>query len=120
MGLLDRMRRWRAPETPAEEDRLALRQLVGRGADLARARHIVHILTAPDEERARAAAAAARELGYESAVQPPRTEGGAWTIRASDERVVAPDTVGAFRAAFERLAEDTGTRYEGWEAAPTP
>ncbi|MCS7007867.1 MAG: ribonuclease E inhibitor RraB [Thermoleophilia bacterium] len=120
MGLLDRIRDRGAPRTAAEADRLALRQLAARGADLARARHVVHVLSAADRERAEAAAEAARELGYEVAIEPPGAEGGEWTIRASGERVLAPDTVSAFRAAFERIAETTGAAYDGWEAAPRP
>lgn len=120
MGLLDRIRERGAPKTPEDADRLAIRQLEGRGADLARARRIVHFLSGDDEASARAAAAAVRELGYEAAIEAPLEPGGEWTVRASAQRVVHPSTIGAFRAAFERVAEDTGTRYDGWEAASTP
>lgn len=120
MGLLDRIRNLGAPETAEDADRLAIRQLEGRGADLARARHIVHVLSAADEAAARAAAAGARELGYDTDVAAPTEEGGEWMIRASAHRVVHPSTIAAFRAAFESLAEDAGARYDGWEAASTP
>jgi regulator of RNase E activity RraB len=120
MGLLDRIRNLSAPETPEDADRLALRQLEARGADLARARRIVHVLMASDGTTARAAASAARDLGYEVAVVAPTDEAETWTIRAAAERVVHATTVGAFRAAFERIAEETGATYDGWEAAPKP
>lgn len=120
MGLVDRIRNLGAPATPEDADRLALRQLEGRGADLARPRRIVHFLSTPIEQDARAAADAARELGYEVAIDAPSEAGREWTVRASAHRVVHAGTIGAFRAAFERLAEETGTTYDGWEASPTP
>lgn len=120
MSLLDRIRNRGAPETPEEADRLALRQLAGRGADLARPRRIVHVLSAPDEDRAHAAADAASELGYEVTVEAPSEGGGEWTIRASAVRVVHASTIAAFRAALERIADETGVAYDGWEAAPRP
>lgn len=120
MGLLDRIRSLGAPATPEDADRLALRQLEGRGADLARPRRVVHFLSTPVEQDARAAAGAARQLGYEVAIDAPAEAGGDWTVRASGERVLDASTLGAFRAAFERIAEETGTTYGGWEAAPKP
>ena len=42
--LIDRIRNGGAPKTPEEADRLALRQLAGRGADLAKPRHVIHFL----------------------------------------------------------------------------
>lgn len=119
MGLLDRIRNMGAPSTPVEADQLAIRQLAGRGADLARARRVVHFLSSADEGSARAAAIAVEELGYEAEVSPPG-DAGEWTVRASAERVIHFSTIGAFRATFERVASETGTTYDGWEAAPKP
>lgn len=120
MGLLDRIRNMGAPSTPVEADQLAIRQLAGRGADLARARRVVHFLSTEDEGCAQAAAMAARELGYDAQVAPPEADGGEWTVRASAERVIHVSTIGAFRTTFERVASETGTTYDGWEAAPRP
>lgn len=120
MGLLDRIRNLGAPATPEDADRLALRQLEGLGADLARPRRIVHFLSTPVEQDAQAAAVAARELGYGVTIDAPSEAGADWTVRASGDRVVHASTIGAFRAAFERIAEETGTTYDGWEASPKP
>jgi hypothetical protein len=120
MGLIDRIRNLGAPATPDEADRLAVRQLAGLGADLALPRHVLHFLSAPDGQSARRAAAAAERLGYETSVEDPTGGAGDWTVQAAGTRVIDTSTVGAFRAAFERLADETGTTYEGWEAAPKP
>ncbi|MFO7573504.1 MAG: ribonuclease E inhibitor RraB [Gaiellaceae bacterium] len=120
MGLIDRIRNMGAPATPDEADRLAVRQLAGLGADLSLPRHVLHFLSAPDGASAHRAAAAAERLGYETSVEQPPDGRGDWTVRATGARVVDSSTVAAFRATFERLADETGTAYEGWEAAPKP
>ena len=51
MRFLDRIRYQGAPKTPQEADRLALRQLSGRGADLAKPRHVIHFLYFADGGR---------------------------------------------------------------------
>ena len=120
MGFIDRIRNQGAPATPVEADRLAVRQLEGLGADLARPRPVAHFLSTTDEGVAHASARAARELGYEVSIEPPRESDDEWTIRATAERVVHASTIAAFRASFERIAEETGATYEGWEASPRP
>ena len=67
---LDRIRNQGAPKTPEEADGLALRQLAGRGADLAKPRHVIHFLYFPDEEDARAAATAIGDA-WTTKVEPP-------------------------------------------------
>jgi len=120
MGFIDRIRNMGAPATTGDADRLAVRQLEGLGADLARPRHVLHFLSTPDEGSAHAAAAAARDLGYEASVEPLPGAGGEWSVRAEAERVIHVSTIGAFRASFERIAEETGATYDGWEASPKP
>lgn len=120
MGLLDRIRVQGRPRTPEEADALALRQLAGRGADLALPRHVIHFLYFADEDDARAAAQVAREAGWAAALEEPRDAVSVWTVRADATRVVSTATVQSFRAWFEHVAEEHSGEYDGWEAATTP
>jgi hypothetical protein len=120
MRFLDRIRSHGAPTTTEEADSLALRQLSGRGADLAQPRHVIHFLYFPAEERARAAADAIAEASWTAAVEPPSETIAEWCVRADGHRTVGPDTVAAFRSWFEGVAAEHGGEYDGWEAAAKP
>ena len=119
MSFLDRIRYHRPPKSPEEADRLALRQLEMRGADLSKPRHLIHFLLFADEGDARTAE---EEIGEGrgrrgSSLRRRRslngrcgsTESGSWS-----------QTIAAFRAQFEQLAERHGGEYDGWEASAKP
>jgi hypothetical protein len=120
MRFLDRIRYQGAPKTPKEADRLALRQLAGRGADLSKPRHIVHFLYFSGEANAHAAADAIGEASWTTAVEPPTDTIAEWCVKADAHRTVGPETVAAFRTWFETLAAEHGGEYDGWEAAAKP
>lgn len=120
MRFLDRIRYKGAPETPQEADRLALRQLAGRGADLAKTRHIIHFLYFATEDDARTAAAAITEASWTATVEHPTDTIDQWCVRVDGHRTVAPETVAAFRSWFENVAAAHGGEYDGWEAAAKP
>ena len=120
MGFLDAIRRRGKPRTPQDTDALALRHLTRRGADLAQARHVLHFLYFADEVNARAAAAVADRASWRVTVTAPGERIVEWTVRVEGDRVLNPATVAAFRAWFERLAEDHHGEYDGWEAAAKP
>ncbi len=120
MGLFDLVRRKGKPKTPREADALALRQLAGRGADLAQPRHVIHFLYFEDESAAQTTAALARDAGWTAHVEPPGENVAAWTVRADGTRVVSAVTVESFRSWFERVAAEHGGEYDGWEAAAKP
>ena len=109
-----------APKTPQEADALALRQLAGRGSDLSKPRHISHFVLFPDEEGARAAAAAIAEASWTTSVEEPTETVAEWCVKADAYRTVGPDTVAAFRAWFEGVAATHGGEYDGWEASAKP
>jgi hypothetical protein len=117
--LIERIRYGGAPKTPQDADRLALRQLTGRGADLAKPRHVIHFLYFPAETQARAAAEAI-EGTWTTAVQPPTETIDQWCVRADGNRTLGPETVAAFRTWFETVAAEHGGEYDGWEAAAKP
>ena len=117
--LIDRIRYGGAPKTPADADRLALRQLAGRGADLAKPRHVIHFLYFATEANARAAAEAIADT-WTTKVEAPTDEIAHWCVRADGTRTLGPDTVAAFRTWFEGIAEEHGGEYDGWEAAARP
>ena len=120
MGLLDRIRNKGAPATPQEADQLVLRQLAGRGADLAQPRHVIHYLYFAGEADARRAAEAIGKSDWEAMVSPPDETISEWSVRAEGYRVIAAPTVEAFRAWFEQIAEESHGEYDGWEAAAKP
>jgi Regulator of ribonuclease activity B len=120
MGFLDRIRNQGAPKTPQEADALALRQLAGRGADLAKPRHVIHFLYFPAESDARAAAEAIGEASWTTVVEAPTETIAEWCVKADANRTVGPDTIAAFRTWFENVAGEHGGEYDGWEAAAKP
>ena len=108
MRLWPRFRSRRAPATPADADRQALAQLRSLGADLTKARHVVHFAYFADA------------AGYSATVAPPDDTFREWRVHAEATRVLGETTVDGFRAWFERVARDHGGEYDGWEAARTP
>jgi Regulator of ribonuclease activity B len=120
MNFLDRIRYHRPPKTPQEADKLALRQLESRGADLTLPRHVIHFLLFEHETSARAAAAAIDTGSWTTRVDPPTETVADWAVRVDGHRVVGADTVSAFRAQFEQIAAAHHGEYDGWEAAAKP
>ncbi len=120
LSFLDRLRRPKTVASPAEQDRLVLLQLQGRGANLTRPRHVLHYLYFSDEAHARSAALDIDSAGYEVTISPPDDTVAEWSVRAEATRVVDETTVDAFRAWFERVAAEHGGEYDGWEAAAQP
>jgi Regulator of ribonuclease activity B len=120
MRILDLIRNQGAPRTPQEADSLALKQLAGRGADLAKSRHIIHFVYFADEADARAAAEAIAEASWTATVEPPREAADLWCVKADAHRICGPDTVAAFRSWFEEVAAKHRGEYDGWEASAKP
>lgn len=117
--LIDRIRYGGAPKTPDEADRLALRQLAGRGADLSKPRHIIHFLYFPTERQARDAVDAIGDA-WKTQVEAP-TEGiEHWSVKADGNRTIGPEIVSGFRSWFDRIATEHGGEYDGWEAGWKP
>ncbi len=120
MSFLDLIRHKGKPKTPQEADALALRQLAGRGADLAQPRHVMHFLYFDRESEARASAEVVRDAGWTTEITEPTEKVDVWTVRADATRVVSQTTVESFRAWFEHVAADHGGEYDGWEASAKP
>jgi hypothetical protein len=118
-SLFDRIRHGGAPKTPADADRLALRQLAGRGADLSKPRHVIHYLYFPTERQAQDAAQAIGDA-WQAQVEPPTEEIDQWCVRADGTRTIGPEIVSGFRTWFVRIADEHGGEYDGWEAAAKP
>jgi regulator of ribonuclease activity B len=120
MSFLGRLRGPRMPKTAEEKDALALRQLRKLGADLSKPRHMIHVLYFPSEETAHDAADRIRRTAWYAIVEPPTEPIDEWSVRVEGERVVAADSVSAFRSWFEHIAAELGGDYDGWEAAAKP
>jgi regulator of ribonuclease activity B len=115
------LRRFRPKPPPGPElDRLSLKELRGRGADLTRPRHVLHFLYFADESAARRAAEAVAAAGYEVSVIGPDERVSEWGVRAETTRVVNESTVHAFRSWFQQVAAEHEGEYDGWEAAAKP
>lgn len=119
MGLLGRWRKAQS-RTPTELDRLSLKHLEKRGADLARPRHIIHFLYFESEEDARRAVEDVPTGGWDATVVPPEEPRTQWVVRGEATRMVDARTVESYRAWFEQLAEEHHGEYDGWEAAVKP
>lgn len=117
--LVDRLRYGGAPKTPEDADRLALRQLAGRGADLSKPRHVIHYLYFSSERDATEAAVAIGEA-WKTQIEAPNEDIGQWCLKADGDRTLSPETVSAFRAWFDELASGHRGEYDGWEAAAKP
>jgi len=120
MSFLDRIRYHRAPKTPQEADALALRQLESRGANMTKARHVVHFLLFADEANARAASETIQATSWRARIEPPTETRAEWTVRADDERIVSADTIASYRSWFEQIAVQHHGEYDGWEAKAKP
>jgi len=120
MSFLRRVIRGTRPASGADVDRLVVRQLLGRGADLTQPRHVIHFIYFAEESDARAAADAIDSAGYETTVDAPGDEIAEWTVRAEAYRVVGLATVDGFRAWFEQMSAEYNGEYDGWEAAAKP
>lgn len=120
MRLFPRLGGRRAPKTPADADRLALRQLQSLGADLTKPRHVIHFLYFQDGGASHRAAEAIEEAGYSTKVVEPDERFREWRVHAEATRVMSETTVDGFRSWFEQVAERWGGEYDGWEAARTP
>jgi hypothetical protein len=120
VSFLDRIRYHRPPKTPQEADRLALRQLESRGANMTKARHVVHFLLFGEERDATAASDTIQATSWRASVEPPTETRTEWSVRADDERIVNADTIASYRSWFEQIAAQHHGEYDGWEAKAKP
>lgn len=104
----------------ADPDRVSLAKLQAVGANLGKPRRMVHELMLEDETSARSAAVHVERASWDASVEAPSATGEPWIVRGAGTRVVDSTTVVAFRSVFERIAEETGGTYLGWEAASKP
>jgi hypothetical protein len=120
VSFLDRIRYHRPPKTPQEADALALRQLASRGANMTKARHVVHFLLFGEERDATAASDTIQATSWRASVEPPTETRTEWSVRADDERILNADTIASYRSWFEQIAAQHHGEYDGWEAKAKP
>jgi len=94
------------------------RQLAQAGGDLAKPADVVNYLYLPDEPRAQKAGAELRSAGFTVEVRPAAT-GQKWLTKANRDMVPSAENIAQMRALLERLANQLGGDYDGWEAAVT-
>jgi Regulator of ribonuclease activity B len=119
-GFLGRFLHGKPRHDTAAVDQVVVKQLRGLGADLTQPRHVRHFLYFADEGSARQAVAEIERADYGVTVTAPSDEVPVWTVLAEGFRVIAPETVPAFRAWFEQVAVDCNGEYDGWEPATKP
>jgi hypothetical protein len=94
-------------------------QLAKAGGDLTKPTDVVNYLYLPDEPRAQKAGAELSAAGFTVVVRRAAT-GANWLTKANRDMVPSADNIAQMRALFERLANELGGEYDGWEAAVTP
>jgi hypothetical protein len=101
------------------KDLVLLGQLIDQGADLGRARHVVHFSYFPSESSASAAAVDLGAEGWTPDVRPPRPESpDQWALVCErDDAVLSADFVRESTDLFESVALRHGGEHDGWEAA---
>ena len=97
-------------------DRVAMKSLARKGADLDVARRVTHaLLRFPNERSARAAVAEVRELGL-ALDAVPVLAGGGYQFEASHNLTLSADSLRATRDQLEAIVERHGGVYDGWKA----
>jgi regulator of RNase E activity RraB len=100
----------------ANEDRLAVDELVANGADLQARYPTEHYLYFPSEEQAQSAAA---DLAGDAAadVEVSASEDGSWLLTYSLTGYVNYHAIASDRSTFTRVASHFGGSYDGWGVA---
>lgn len=94
------------------------RQLAQAGGDLTKPTDVVNYLYLPDEPRAQKAGADLRSAGFTVEVRPA-ARGQNWLTKSNRDMIPSAENIAQMRALFERLANQLGGDYDGWEAAVT-
>ena len=113
----------RSPELGVKyKDLLLLGQLLQQGADLHQPRHALYFLYFDDPASAEVGAADGRAAGYVCEVREPLPEyPGQWSLVCErQDAVLDPPGVIAADDLFQGIADRTGARFDGWEAAARP
>jgi hypothetical protein len=98
-----------------EADTLVLAHLVQLGCDPQQPRECRHYLYMPGEVGARSVASSLNSAAeWDAEVEAVRD---AWLVTATTVTGLDDDVVRVTRRRFERLAQDHGGEYDGWEAA---
>lgn len=108
--------------TADEGDRLILEELRSLGADLSKAREVLHYLYLPTEAAAAEASQEARHQGYTTEIRPAAGPPGPnpWLVLATKDEILSVESARASREAFTALGTAHGGEYDGWEAGATP
>jgi hypothetical protein len=120
VNFFERLGFQRPPRTPQDADKLALKHLEKRGADLSLPRHVIHFLLFAREDDAHEVAAQLDGGTWTAQAESPTTAAEKWVVRVDGHRIVGRETIAAFRAQFEEVAAAHDGEYDGWEAAAKP
>jgi regulator of RNase E activity RraB len=105
---------------PSEGDQKILEQLVESGADLAKARHVIHYLYFASKADAETAADELRRDIYTAKVGNSAAEANSefpWVLIAERMGVVDEKTTDDERTLMTDIAERYSGDYDGWEAS---
>lgn len=119
MGFLRRLLGGKAPaSTPKELDDRTISEVAKRAANMSAPRDTNHYLYVPNEEAAKAVAAAVAKPGRNVKARPAAT-GSNWLVLINEEMVVNDATIAKARREFSAAVAPYGGDYDGWEAAAT-
>jgi hypothetical protein len=103
-----------------EVDRRVIDLMAEVGAHLSGATEVNHYMYFPKRCLAEQAGEQLRDRGFDVDCGRRLPGGGEWRVFASHTAVVSDSSIGLLRAAMERLAEEFGGEYDGWEALVEP
>jgi hypothetical protein len=102
-----------AADFPDDADGARLRDVAASGADLSRSMTIDFAIAAPDEQSARAIAAAVDTRGFDPSIyEDPDT--GRWSVFCAKSLVPSHAAVVAEQRLLTELAGEHGGRCDGW------
>lgn len=106
-------------QAPQDPDSLVVEQLRKAGADLAKPTEVVVYLYFPSETIAAAAGRRLQELGV-AQVEVSASIDGSWLCKGTVQMVPELHAIRQLTARSQRVADELGGEYDGWEAAVQP
>jgi hypothetical protein len=102
---------------PEDADKLVLQQMVDRGADLTKERHVIHYIYFPDDVSRAAAEHSFQQANYQTRHGRDYGDARPKSLIAERTGLVNTEIVAKERALITSIAEANDGDYDGWEAA---
>jgi regulator of RNase E activity RraB len=103
-------------DSPAEGDRLVLEQLLKRGANLSKVRHVVHYFYFSEEPDRLRAEIQLQGAGYKTRFGVDVPNDQPYCLIAERTGLVNDELIRDERERLTQIAEEANGEYDGWEA----